>query len=69
MRGKLTLYIDQYDFRYWAKTVQELRSQINNGGSRVQKMYITKKKGDSKHVGYVIGDRWLNAFQPVELPA
>lgn len=68
MNNKLLLYIDQYGYKYWAKTVKELRSQINNGGSKVSIMYCDKKDGTTVRVGYVIGQHWLTAYQPVELP-
>lgn len=66
MRGKQTLYIDQYGCRFWAKTVKELREQIGMGGGRVDKMYIDKKDGRTVHAGYVIGQHWLTAYQQEE---
>lgn len=69
MNGKLLLYIDQYGSRFWARTVAELRKQIGMGGSRVLKMYVDKKDGRTVHIGYVIGEHWLTAYAPVELPA
>lgn len=69
MNNKTTLYIDQNGSRWWAKTVKELRDQIGMGGSRVQKMYVDKKDGRTVHTGYVIGQHWLTAYQPVERPA
>lgn len=69
MYGKQTLYIDQWGNRFWAKTVEELRKQIGSGGSRVSKMYCDKKDGRSVHVGYVVGNHWCTAYQPVERPA
>ena len=63
MKGKLTLYIDQWGSRWWAKTVKELREQI---GGRVSKMYVDKKDGRSVHIGYVVGQHWLTAYQRVE---
>ena len=66
MKGKRTLYIDQWGNRFWATTVKELRNQIGMGGSRVSKMYRDKKDGRVVHVGYVIGQHWLTAFRPVE---
>ena len=32
-------------------------------------MYQDKKDGSTVHVGYVIGQLWLTAFQPVEVLA
>ena len=67
MKGKRTLYIDQWGNRFWANTVKELRNQIGRGGSRVSKMYRDKKDGRIVHVGYVIAEHWLTAYQPVEV--
>lgn len=66
MRGQQTLYIDQWGSRWWASTVDELRRQIGMGGSRVSKMYVDKKDGTTRHVGYVIGQHWLTAYRRVE---
>lgn len=67
MKGKRLLYINQYGDRYFASTVKGLRAQIEMGGSRVSKMYIDKVNGGTVHVGYVIGNHWLTAYQPVEI--
>lgn len=69
MKGKLTLFRDQYGNNFFASTVRELRSQIGMGGSRVSKMYQDFKDGGTAHTGYVIGRHWLTAFQPVRRPA
>jgi len=66
MNGKLMRYIDQWGNRWWAKTIKELREQIGMGGSRVSKMYVDKKDGRSVHIGYVVGQHWLTAYQPME---
>lgn len=66
MNGKPTLYIDQYGSKYWATTVRDLRAKVGMGGSRVRKMYVDKKDGKSVHIGYVVGDHWLTAYQRVE---
>jgi hypothetical protein len=66
MNGELTLYIDQWGSKYWAKTVKELRRAVGMGGSRVAKMYRDKKDGRVVHVGYVVGEHWLTAYRPVE---
>lgn len=66
LRGKLTLFIDQYGTTYFAKTLKELREQIPG---RCSKMYVDTKEGITLHVGYVIGDHWLTAYQRVEIPA
>ena len=67
MNGKNTLYLDQWQNVYWAKTVKELRQQVEGGGCRVSKMYRDKKDGSVVHVGYVIGPHWFVAFKPVEV--
>lgn len=64
MKGKRTLYIDQWGGHWWAETVKELREQI---AGKVDEMYRDKKDGSIVHVGYVIGQYWLTAFQPVEI--
>lgn len=67
MRGKWTLYIDQYGKRCGASTVRELRDLL--GGGRVAKMYRDKADGRAVHVGYIVGGHWCTAYQPVEIPA
>ena len=71
MRGKSTLYIDQYGNRIWARTLAELKEQA--GAGRVFKIYADKVAGEhagrSVHCGYGIGQRWFNAYHPVEIPA
>jgi len=69
MNGKFTLYIDQYGNKFAAHTVKELRAKVGMGGARVSKMYNDKKDGRTVHTGYVIGQHWLTAYQPVELAA
>ena len=69
MNGKPTLFLDQWGNRWWASTVKELRSHIGMGGSRVRKMYVDKKDGRSVHIGDVVGQHWLTAYQRVENPA
>ena len=67
MNGKPTLYLDQYGNKWFARTVKELRGRI--GGGRVSKMYRDTKDGRPVHVGYVVGQHWCEAFQPVRNPA
>ena len=69
MRGKTMLYVDQYGTRIYAKTVRELRAQVDMGGGRVFKIYRDLKDGRTVHVGYGVGNRWFDAFAPVQLPA
>lgn len=66
MNGKLTLYVDQYGNKYFARTIKELRKQV---GGHVSKMYRDKKDGSTVHVGYVVGKLWLTAYAPIERPA
>ena len=54
MHGKNTLYLDQWGHKYWAKTVKELRAQIEGGGRRVSKLYRDKKDGSVVSIGYVV---------------
>jgi hypothetical protein len=65
MKGHFTLFLDQYGNRFYSRTVRELREQVPG---RLSKMYRDTTSG-TRHVGYVIGQHWLTAFQPVELPA
>ena len=67
MNGTLLLYLDQHGQRYWAKTVKELRKQIGMGSSRIGRMH-QDMAGKTVHCGYVIGDSWLTAYRPVEIP-
>lgn len=66
MRGKRTLFLDQNGSSFVASTTKELREMC--GGGRVHKMYVDRG-GKSLHVGYVVGKRWLTAYQRVERPA
>lgn len=66
MNGKRTLFIDQWGSRFWATTIKGLRQQIGMGGSRVSKMYVDTVDGRTVHVGYVVGQHWLTAYQRVE---
>ena len=63
------LYIDQWGNRFWAKSVKELRKQIQGGGCRVSKMYCDFKDGTTAHTGYVIGHHWLSCYIPMRNPA
>ncbi len=63
MRGKQTMYIDQYGNRFYAKTLKELREKL--GGGKISKMYVDGKDGKTYHIGYVVGKHWLNAFTPL----
>ena len=64
MRGQTMFYVDQYNHQYVASTVKSLRQKV--GGGRVSKMFVDTLKGETVHVGYVIGPYWLTAFIPFE---
>lgn len=66
MRGKLMLYMDQYNRHIAATSVKELRQSA--GGGRVARMYRDGKDGKSYHVGYVVGPYWFTAFVPMRTP-
>lgn len=57
------LYIDQYGSKFFATTIKDLKEQI--GRTKASKMYVDGKDGKTYHIGYVIGDHWLTAYQPV----
>jgi hypothetical protein len=67
MNGRLMLYRDQWGNILFARTTRELQAEA--GGGRIAKMYTDKKDGTTVQVGYIVGRRWLTAYQPVELPA
>jgi len=67
MNGKMTLFIDQYGSKIWARTVRDLREKA--GGGRVFKIYVDKTVGGTFHCGYGVGKRWFTAYHPVELAA
>lgn len=65
MNGKPMLYLDQFGYTFFARTVKELHAQI--GGARPSKMYVDKKDGrKSVHIGYVVGGHWLRAYEAVD---
>lgn len=66
MNGKLTLYRDQYGATWFARSVRELQRELRG---RVSKMYVDMKDGQTKHVGYVVGEHWCTAYQPVRIDA
>jgi hypothetical protein len=65
MNGITMLYLDQWGNRFWAHSVRTLRERV--GGGAVSKMYRDKADGSTVHVGYVVGQHWLTAYQPVEV--
>jgi hypothetical protein len=62
LKGKTTMFRDQYGRAYWARTLKELRDQLPG---RVSKMYVDMKDGRTVHCGYVVGSLWLTAFSPL----
>ena len=61
----IKLYISQYGDKFYAKTLKELRQQIPG---RCSKMYVDRN-GKTLDIGYVIGQLWLTAYQPIEKEA
>ena len=61
------LFIDQDGNKFYARTIKELRSKIGNGGSRVSKMYVDGKDGVTYHIGYIVGEHWLEVFTPMRI--
>ena len=56
-----SVYIDQHGQKVYAKSLKELRAQVPGA---VQKMF-RDVKGVTHHCGYVIGNRWLDAYAQV----
>lgn len=67
MNGQPMLYIDQYGNHWHAATVRELCEKI--GRSKAKRMYIDKRDGSTRHIGYVVGPHWCRAFTPYEKAA
>jgi hypothetical protein len=67
MRGKLVLYMDQYNRHIVARSVKELRQSA--GGGRVSRMYTDSLNGKTYHTGYVVGPYWFTAFVPLRTEA
>lgn len=65
MRGQLTLYVDQWGNKFFARTVRELWKQIPG---RCYRMNVDGMDGRTYHIGYIIGQHWLEAYQPVRIP-
>lgn len=63
MRGKMTLYIDQWGNKWYVKSVRELHRVL--GGKRPSKMYRDTPAG-TIHTGYVVGRHWCTAYVPYE---
>ena len=63
MNGEPILYVDQYGCKYYCIYVKDLKEKYYLSG-KVSKMYVDTKKGETLHIGYVVGDLWLEAFTP-----
>lgn len=63
MNGKHTLYMDQYGSKYHCHYIYELKTKHYLSG-KMSKMYVDGKDGKRYHVGYVVGNIWLSAYQP-----
>jgi hypothetical protein len=55
--------IDNYGNHYTIKKYprKELLEQLGYRGCN--KMYVDTKNGKTKHVGYVIGNHWINVYE------
>jgi hypothetical protein len=58
----LKVAIDQYGNRFYFSTVKELREQISG---RCSRLFQDSKDGTTYHVGYRIGEHWLNIYEQV----
>ena len=67
MKKEYKLYIDQYNNIVYARTLKELQEKA--GGGRIGKMYADKTDGSTVHTGYVVGKRWFEHYQRIEVPA
>jgi len=66
MNGKHTLYIDQYGTKFHCLYVYELKTEHHLSG-KISKMYVDGKDGKTYHIGYVVGNHWLTAYQAVRI--
>ncbi len=64
MNGQWMLYVDQHNNMFGASTIKELKANV--GSSTARRMYVDKKDGPPKHVGYIVGSHWLTAYVPYE---
>lgn len=64
------LGIDQYGNHYTLK--KHPRKELVNDhhlAGRIYKMYNEDRNGNTKHTGYVIGDKWVSIYQVHEFKA
>ncbi len=67
MNGELLMYLDQYGYRYFARSRKELvKSVCPYSKPRVAIMYADKKDGRTVRTGYVVSHHWLTAYKPYE---
>lgn len=66
---ELLMYCDQYGYKYYAKTLKELKQAVcpYTSHPRVAIMYKDKKDGSVVRCGYVVSHHWLTAFKPYEV--
>ena len=71
LKGKLTIFIDQYGNVFKARTLKDLKENMGCRG-KISKMYcdVPDKEGKTTtyHIGYVIGDHWLTAYTNCKEP-
>lgn len=62
------MYIDQYGYKYFARTLKELKKEVCPYAEhpKTSIMYQDKKDGSTVRVGYVISDHWLTEYSPSE---
>lgn len=65
--SEVSLYIDQYGYKYHASNRKELIKAVSPYGSpKVSIMYQDKKDGSTVRVGYIVGDYWLTEYKRIE---
>lgn len=61
--------IDQYNQIYAIPGRHPRKELLERLGRRkATRMFIDRKDGSTKHIGYVIAGLWLTLFAPVERP-
>ena len=67
MTKELKMYIDQYGFKYYARTRKELvKAVCPYTTPKVSIMYQDKEDGTTVRTGYIVSDHWLTAYTPFE---
>lgn len=68
--SEVSIYIDQYGYKYHASNRKELVKAVSPYGKpKVSIMYQDKKDGTTVRVGYIIGDYWCTEYKRVERKA